>query len=917
MTTPTDQLYDLKGEPPRPPREIVVGMSQIKITPKTLTPSAARRLHRFAKILIWLMVAIFLYSGATWAFHAGMDQRREIWQGTRSIRFKDDICRGFDFGNTVLRFAEQQAKLQPKADALADQSPKILARANLSSAVKPLSPTFRRLTPAELTHGIVAYMDDVATRPPNFDDLDYTPLRLAIMTLWTRHVQRLRPDMDSYPHDRVEDTMLTQDEDVAEPLMQLNAYCAAASSVAIFFLVLVWVNKSFRPARPFVLERWWRKYRGLPRQVLAQPNRNPRWAWTVPHGIFAFMLATAGFWYAYATLVHFPARPAPAISVVQIQPAADGTATVVANINSQNQDTNWHVDFGNSIRYGHTSGAQSADNSLQDQQLAVKLQPIAPGQTVHFRVVATSAGGTIATPDYSFINAGNNINVFSDPIGGINWPTWTVWLRLLALFIIMIVAAQMLPPIHRGWACGAVAAMLLWFDPLILIDSHAWPQWDIWIIPLIITSALIASINWWTVAGILFGVACMLKGQMLLGGPILILWPFLEGRFGALWRVIVGFLFGCELTTWPWLVNTPQSLKWVEMAMLGALVVLAISWLRTPMMHAARHWIINPLVGSSPAPGTPGEGRGGGLAIPRENFREDPSPINSILLASAILVTLVIATWIILFPIARHQAALPPFTLLLFLLIIVIPPFFLRRKKLPYWLIGVFALAVLIASIAFNGSYSWEQIGWAYGSVRHDQIQMSRNNLSNLTSILSQSYGWDIHDPLGTLHLNLKTPGPWRLGPFAIPMVDRTWSIDFDVKSAMALLYGVCLFIASAAAALHHRRNDRRFLVALVAPWIIFPIVMCQMGDRYTVWACALSCAMVAVSLELSLLHLLLTVVSFAMVTRQLVNFESSRWPQLFQFTTPWFPGMGWLMTLIAAIFLFASLIPSRKCLTE
>ena len=57
-------------------------------------------------------------------------------------------------------------------------------------------------------------------------DLDYLPLRLTIMTLWTRHVQRIRPDMDAYPHDRVEDTTLGQDEDVAEPLLKLNAYCA-------------------------------------------------------------------------------------------------------------------------------------------------------------------------------------------------------------------------------------------------------------------------------------------------------------------------------------------------------------------------------------------------------------------------------------------------------------------------------------------------------------------------------------------------------------------------------------------------------------------------------------------------------------------------------------------------------------------
>ena len=74
--------------------------------------------------------------------------------------------------------------------------------------------------------------------------------------------------------------------------------------------------------------------------------------------------------------------------------------------------------------------------------------------------------------------------------------------------------------------------MLVWCNPLLLIDSHAWPQWDVWILPIFLFAALLASLNRWMLAGMLLGIGCMFKGQMLLAGPVLILWPLFEGRWG-------------------------------------------------------------------------------------------------------------------------------------------------------------------------------------------------------------------------------------------------------------------------------------------------------------------------------------------------------------------------------------------------
>lgn len=896
MTTPTTPIYELQ-EPAAEPSAIVA-----PAPPPVMSPARVnRRLLWWAKFLTWAMVLIFLGSGARWAFRAGIGLREQVWQYTRAIRFKEDVSRGYQFGNAALRFAETRAGLDPMSDALAGQSTEFLRRHDRADLIGKRSPAFRRLTVGELVSGIVGYVDSIVDAGGDYD-LDYPPLRLGVMTLWVRDVQRTHPEIDTFPQDRTEDTTLRQDEDIAEPVLKFNSCCEAAAAVGMFLLVWLWVDRSFKPVAPLAFGRWWRKLRGVPRQPRTLRPRAPgRWGWTVPHGIFAFMIATSGFWYAYATLVRFPPRPAPAVSVVQIQPG-DGAATIVANVNSQGQDTTWHVDFGPSPAYGHSTAAQSGDSAIGDQQVSAELRPVGAGQMIHFRVSATSAGGTTNSDDFSFVNRGAPVDVNSDSLGGLDWPSWTIWLRMLALFVIMVVSAQMLPPVHRGWACGAVAAMLVWFDPVILIDSHAWPQWDVWILPIFIFAVLAASLNWWMLAGAMIGIGCMFKGQMLLAGPMLLLWPLIGGRLGAFARVTIGFVIGAELIAWPWIVNSAAGLHWIECAMLAAALVLGVSLMRGELGRAFRQWVIDPVIGRRESS--------------FESLLDDPgkSPAGALIMASCAVAAMVIAMALIFGGMVHRQAALPAGTMGLFLLLVLVPPWLLRRRSVGFWIIGVGAAAIWISSWAFGGSYSWATLGFAYGAVKHDQMQMGLRNYSNLTSILAQNYQWDIHDQMGTLRFAFSTPGPWRLGRMAIPAVKWSWSSDLDVKTTMALVYAIGLLIASAAAALHSRRNDRRFLVAIVVPWLMFPIVMCQMGGRYPVWASALSAGMVAVSLELSLLHIVLAVVAFATVAHQLLNYDQSRWPQLFQLMTPTFPGAGWLLVFVMAIFFVAALVPSRSC---
>jgi hypothetical protein len=904
-----DQTYAVKEEPaaigataappaPAAPSAIAGPLRLLAAEPEK--PRQLIALHWAAKTLTAIMVAIFLIGGGVWAFRIGMDQRREIWQSTRSIRFKTDITRGFDFGNQAMRFAESRAHLDPLADMLAEQSPKALAKAGREDLIgKPDTATFRRLTNRELYYGIVDFVDETVRDHPEGDyDLDYTPLRLAAITLWVRHAQRVAPQMDNYPGQRTEDTSLGQDEDVAEPILRFNAYCAAAAALAMFALVWLWVTRGVQPTKPSRLARLWRKWRKIPDPPKLMPVVPERWRWTVPHGIFAFMLATGGFWYAYTSLVHFPPRPAPVVWIDEIQ-SQPGKAYVTVVINAQSQDTQWHIDYGPSLVYSQSTSPQPTDISLDDQRVTATLQPLADGQTVHLRLSASSAGGVTNSDDVTFVNDGQSVTEINQvPRGGILWPTWTVWARLLLLFIAMVASARLLPPVHRAWACGAVAAMLVWLDPLTLIDAHAWPQWDVWILPFFLGATLLASLDCWFWAGMLLGVGCMFKGQLLLGGPILILWPLFGGRWGAVARILIGMALAVECVTWPWVVNSHVGYKWIETAMLAAAVILAASLMRGLLVKNVREGILLPLWGR----------RG-------EAVTQSETPlIMTLVLASIAVAALIVATLLVFHGMRDKLALIPYGAMGWFMLLIVVPPWFLRRWSLGVWYIAVFAAAVWISSLAFGGSYSWKTLGFDYGSVKHDQMQMSIRTYSNLSSLLSESYHWDIHDPMGTLGATFTTPGPWRLGNVtAVPSVTRSWAGSFDVKQSTALLYAICLMIASAAAAMHSRRNDPRFLITLVVPWMIFPLVMCQMGDRYPIWSSSISAAMVAVSLDLSLLHVVVAALAFMMVACHLANFDQSRWPQLLDLATKTFPGIAWAMLLVAAIFLVASLVPGKK----
>lgn len=132
----------------------------------------------------------------------------------------------------------------------------------------------------------------------------------------------------------------------------------------------------------------------------------------------------------------------------------------------------------------------------------------------------------------------------------------------------------------RGVIPGMIGAALMWFNPAVIWDGHCWPQWDVWLVPFFLAAVLLASMDWWFPAGGCILIGAYLKGQMLLGAPILLAWPIMGLQFGAAFRFISGFLFTAAVVTFPWLRPENPELIWLMLVLvaMGLTIPLAMGW---------------------------------------------------------------------------------------------------------------------------------------------------------------------------------------------------------------------------------------------------------------------------------------------------------------------------------------------------
>jgi len=488
-----------------------------------------------------------------------------------------------------------------------------------------------------------------------------------------------------------------------------------------------------------------------------------------------------------------------------------------------------------------------------------------------------------------------------------DWPDDRTWFAMAALFLTLIISVRRLPTAHRAWACGLIAAEMLWFDPAVLAVSHVWPQWDVWCVPFFVTAALVASLNLWFLAGALLAGGAMFKAQSLLGAPILFLWPIFAGRWGAAWRIAGGFLAGGVALLWTFLVPSadytfltvnPELRQWIErIAVLAAVVALVaivvrlslrliVRWRRRGANQRDRESLIDAGASKTPDP---------------FDLVRRPSG------AAIVLVTLVVSAMAIAYAIAAARMQ-PPFSapsdrfaFRLLVAAIIVLPWLVRVRHIPAAVLTTAAAGVLLGQFFFgyasSSNWGWYNVGFVYGTDKFPNIQMGVGDFSNLPVLLTQMrwISGDIHELVGSLTLPV-----WG-------------EVDIDRRMELAIVYGAALLICAAAAARHARRNDPRILIALAAPWVLFPALLPQMSERYLLMSSAISAAVIGASGGMTLLHLLLGATGAMMTMDQIrTSYGNEKAFTISAMAGAAYPNSGWIVVTCALLFLVAATLPSR-----
>ena len=220
---------------------------------------------RIRKLGLRIFAGIFVLA----LFLGGLQLRRWIGENTRHVRYQHDIVNAFYWGNETLKEAR---RLSPD-DATANSWPGF----------------FR---------GYLALYDRVKDEADENDyGLDYPPLRLLTMAIWTKQVRNEFPSVDN-DHPKL-----------VNPLLKINVVCELISAAAIFFLVRLGVRRSLHA------HSTWPDWSSVERRasicglaaasvawfepsMILDAHGWPQWdVWILPFYLFAALTALKSRWF--------------------------------------------------------------------------------------------------------------------------------------------------------------------------------------------------------------------------------------------------------------------------------------------------------------------------------------------------------------------------------------------------------------------------------------------------------------------------------------------------------------------------------------------------------------------------------------------------------------------------------------------
>jgi hypothetical protein len=218
-------------------------------------------------------------------------------------------------------------------------------------------------------------------------------------------------------------------------------------------------------------------------------------------------------------------------------------------------------------------------------------------------------------------------------------------------------------------------------------------------------------------------------------------------------------------------------------------------------------------------------------------------------------------------------------------------PWILHRRYVLAWAGAVLAAAVFLAAERFDGSYAWYRIGIAYGAEHYQD--MTKGMCHNLAAILQTRYRWQLQTPADLSWLGLADPVP--------------------LQSVLRYAWLGLLIACGAGLAVQDAQRNRGFLVAVVAPWLLFFAILPQMHERYLVYAAAISAAGIGVSLGFALLHVLISALALSQMAHTMLRPGFGE--QWLYAIARIHPDAGWIILLVTAIYVFHAMAPQRRSL--
>jgi MFS family permease len=210
-----------------------------------------------------------------------------------------------------------------------------------------------------------------------------------------------------------------------------------------------------------------------------------------------------------------------------------------------------------------------------------------------------------------------------------------------------------------------------------------------------------------------------------------------------------------------------------------------------------------------------------------------------------------------------------------------------KRPVFQFLAVVFFVVPVWLTPKLLSGDLAWLKLAYVYGSNKHPAL--ASVGTSNLAALLQEQWNWQEDD---TVHL----PIPFRGGE------------DWPLRNCLVAMFATGLAVCGIAAAVQWRRRDRRFLLAIYAPWVLWFALMPNMNNRYLFYAAGLFPLLVAVGPGMTLLGLLISAACCAMMGEVMCRFGNNADPTLSNLTHGMYPGLAFLVLMIAGVFVFESL---------